>query len=395
MLSYLPNAHELSGVAGLAATLLLFLALGSAATPRRTLPEFQFTAGWGVACLVLTAWGVLTPWSLRWPAAALGLAAVAWLARPGWRERLGAWAALMRMLALTAPFWLLMLSVWPSQIDTWLNLLPNAAYLFDHDRLPTASLPPSYSFLPVAPYNTQFADYLASLASGGFADGAMGLFNAALLCAAALLLARALAATAEGTPPWWACAVGLLLVGPLNPGFVPRFFISPYGEAPLAVTALFAVWLAAEFLGDLARGIAWPKVACASGTGAGGAGQYQAVRDRPPGTDRRHHAGAGTRGSGHHRAPRASRNRGRAGPLAGALSALARLRAEQRLRRGRTEALGVRRLELRTVAADHPRPVGGDVTGRPRSSCSWRRCWGWRHGGCGAIPGAWKVGCWA
>ena len=152
-----------------------------------------------------------------------------------------------------------MLSVWPSQIDTWLNLLPNAAYLFDHDRLPTAQLPPSYSFLPVAPYNTQFADYLASLAAGGFADGAMGLFNAALLCAAALLLARALAGTAEGTPPWWACAVGLLLVGPLNPGFVPRFFISPYGEAPLAVTALFAVWLAAEFLGDLARGIAWPR----------------------------------------------------------------------------------------------------------------------------------------
>ena len=162
-------------------------------------------------------------------------------------------------MLLTAPFWLLMLSVWPSQIDTWLNLLPNAAYLFDHDRLPTAQLPPSYSFLPVAPYNTQFADYLASLASGGLADGAMGLFNAALLCAAALLLARALAGTAEGTPPWWACAVGLLLVGPLNPGFVPRFFISPYGEAPLAVTALFAVWLAAEFLGDLARGIAWPR----------------------------------------------------------------------------------------------------------------------------------------
>jgi hypothetical protein len=259
MLSYLPNAHEFSGVAGLAATLLLFLALGSAATPRRTLPEFQFTAGWGVACLVLTAWGVLTPWSLRWPAAALGLAAMAWLARLGWRERLGAWATLRRMLALTAPFWLLMLSVWPSQIDTWLNLLPNAAYLFDHDRLPTASLPASYSLLPVAPYNTQFADYLASIASGGFADGAMGLFNAALLGAAALLLARALAAKAGGTPPWWACAVGLLLVGPLNPGFVPRFFISPYGEAPLAVTALFAVWLAAESLGDLARGIAWPR----------------------------------------------------------------------------------------------------------------------------------------
>ena len=46
MLSYLPNADELSGVAGLAATLLLFLALGRMATPRHTQPEFQLaTAG--------------------------------------------------------------------------------------------------------------------------------------------------------------------------------------------------------------------------------------------------------------------------------------------------------------------------------------------------------------
>jgi len=259
MLSYLPNAHELSGTAGLAVTLLLFLALGGAATPRRTWPEFQFAAGWGVACVGLTAWGVLTPWSLRWPAAALGLSGSAWLAWAVWHKRLGTWAALPPLLLLTVPLWLVMLSVWPSQIDTWLNLLPNAAYLFDHDRFPAASLPPSYSFLPVAPYNTQFADYLASLASGSFADGAMALFNVALLCGGALLLARAAAATAAGMPPLWACALGLLLAGPLNPGFVPRFFVSPYGETPLAVTTLFAVWLAAETLGDLARGVAWPR----------------------------------------------------------------------------------------------------------------------------------------
>ncbi len=258
MLSYLPNAHELSGVAGLAVTLLLFLALGCIATPSRTLPEFQLASGWGMACFAFTAWGVLTPWSLRLPAAALGFVAVVWLAWPGWRKRLG-WAALARMLLLTTPLWLVMLSVWPSQIDTWLNLLPNAGYLFDHDRFPTALLPPSYSFLPLAPYNTQFADYLASLASGSFADGALGLFNIALLCGCALLLARAVAAMSEGVPPWWACAVGLLLAGALNPGFVPRFFVSPYGEAPLAVTTLFAVWLSAELLSDLARGIAWPR----------------------------------------------------------------------------------------------------------------------------------------
>ncbi len=46
---------------------------------------------------------------------------------------------------------------------------------------------------------------------------------------------------------------------PLNPGFVPRDFFAPYGEASLAVTTLFAVWLATGLLGDLAQGIAWPR----------------------------------------------------------------------------------------------------------------------------------------
>jgi hypothetical protein len=258
MLSYLPSAHELAGVAGMAATALLFLALGGLSTPRRTLPEIRFVAGWGVVCLVFTLWGVLTPWSLQWPAGGLAITGLLWLVRAGWRERLRGWQGLGRILLLTSPLWLLMLSVWPSQIDTWLNLLPNAAYLFDHDRLPTAALPANYSFLPVAPYNTQFANYLGSLAAGSFAEGGMSLFNVALLCAAALLVGRALAAT-ERAPPWWACAIAILLIGPLNPGFVPRFHLSPYGETPLAVTALFAAWLAAEMLGDFANGIAWPK----------------------------------------------------------------------------------------------------------------------------------------
>lgn len=258
MLSYLPTSHELFGVAGLAATLVLFLALGSAVTSRRTLPEVRLVAGWGLACLALTAWGALTPWPLRVPAAALAVGATGWLARPGCRERIAAWGGLGRILLLASPLWLVMLSAWPSQIDTWLNLLPNAAYLFDHDLLPAASRPPSFSFLPVAPYHTQFAAYLASLASGSFAESAMGLFNVALLCCAGLLLARAVAG-AEGTPPWWACAAGLLLTSPFNPGFVPRFFLSPYGEPSLAVTALLGVWLAAQLLSELASGSRWPR----------------------------------------------------------------------------------------------------------------------------------------
>jgi uncharacterized membrane protein (UPF0136 family) len=258
VLLYLPTLHDLLGAAGLVVTLALFLALGSAVTARRGLPEIQLVTGWGLVCIVLTVWGVLTPTSMAIPVAALGAVGLACLALPGGRGRIGGWDGIPRLLLLTLPLWLVMLPARPSQVDTWLNLLPNAAYLFDFGMLPTAHRPVIYSFLPVAPYNTQFAAYIASVVSGAFADSAMGLFNVALLCAAAMLFARNLAGR-TGVLPWWACAAGLLLAVPLNPGFVPRVFFSAYGEAPLAVTTLFAVWLAVEAIEDLADGIAWPR----------------------------------------------------------------------------------------------------------------------------------------
>ena len=87
--------------------------------------------------------------------------------------------------------------------------------------------------------------FAVSLLSRGLATNALSLFNALLLCAAGLRLARILAPT-PATPAWWACAAGLLLAMPLNPGFVPRVFLASYGEAPLAVTLMFATLLGAE-----------------------------------------------------------------------------------------------------------------------------------------------------
>jgi hypothetical protein len=258
--AYLPSLHNLLGAAGLALTLALFVVLGAAAGARREWSEITLVAGWGLVCLVLTAWGTITSAPLLVPLGALGAAGLACLTRPTYRNRIGSLRDAGRLLLLTLPMWLVMLPLRPSQIDTWLNLLPNAAYIFDHGMFPTAPGPPSYSFLPVAPYNTQFAAYGASVASAGFADAAMALFGIALQCAAALLLARVVAAR-NGTPPWWACAVGLLLVVPLNPGFVPRISFASYGEAPLAVTTLFAVWLSVELIEELARGITRPRSA--------------------------------------------------------------------------------------------------------------------------------------
>jgi hypothetical protein len=257
---WLPSAHDVGNAAGLVATVLLFVALGALQPSRRALPETAFVSGWGLSCLVLTFWGVTTAVSLRVALGLLFVVALANLLRSGLAARVGPVGGAERLLVLSLPTWLVMLPARPSQIDTWLNLLPNAVYLFHYDMLPTAARPPSYSFLPVAPYNTQFAAYVASAAAGSFADNAMAMFNIALQCAAALLLARVVAGRNEPLP-WWACAAGLLLAVPLNPGFVPRIFFSGYGEAPLAVSTLFAVWLSVAVIEDMAAGDRWPRMA--------------------------------------------------------------------------------------------------------------------------------------
>jgi hypothetical protein len=262
MAAFLPDLHNLLGLAGVAAALALFLLLGAMTTAAGTFPEIQIVAGWGLTCLVLTAWTVLTPATAKIPLTGLALVALLGLARKRWRDRIGSLAGVGRLLLLSLPMWLVLLPLRPAEIDTWLNLLPNAAYLYDHGMLPTDARPPSHSFLPAAPYNTQFVAYIASVVSGSFADAAMALFNVALLCASGLLLARVIAGRGAALS-WPACAMGLLLAIPLNPGFVPRVFFASYGEATLAVATMFAVWIAIDVVADLARGTVWPRATTA------------------------------------------------------------------------------------------------------------------------------------
>src|SRR5262249_25591605 len=148
---------------------------------RRMPPEVQIGAGWGGLCLLLTVCGVLTPFSLMIPAAGFVLAALCVLAFPHRRPSRGAWKTLGRAALLSLPLWLVMAPIRPSQPDTWLNLLPNAFYLLDWGRLPTAALPHSDSYLPAAPYSTQFLSYLGGLVSPSYPAAGMSLINVALL----------------------------------------------------------------------------------------------------------------------------------------------------------------------------------------------------------------------
>jgi hypothetical protein len=241
----IPTSAQFVDFLWVMASAALLTGLGRLLVPR--LPtEIQLVAGWGALCVVLTLWGCATGASMLGPLVILALVGTAGLA---WRGSGSLGQGLWRLVALSAGIWFVMIPVGPSQSDTWLNLLPNAAYLFDHGMFPRADRAESYSFLPVAPYNTQFVAYLASVLDERLIPSAQGLFNIVLQCAAGGLLARALSPRG-GEIGWTEAALGLLLAIPLNPGFLPHAFFASYGEAPLAVTAMMAIWLGARLLGN-------------------------------------------------------------------------------------------------------------------------------------------------
>jgi hypothetical protein len=251
---YLPHLQDLLAVVVTWAIGTALLLAGAGLTGNRVAPEFQIGAGWGALCILLTSWGVFVPLSLRFPAAAFGIAALGVLLLPGRRPSTDTWVAMGRMLAISLPLWLIMAPIRPSQPDTFLNLLPNAFYLIDYGRFPSSVLPASFSFLPAAPYGTQYLSFLGSFLDSDYPASGMSLVNLMLQLVAALAISRALChrlAAPAAAPSWGLAAIGLLLTTLLNPGFVPRIHLAAYGEAALAAMAVLAAWLFVQAQGEL------------------------------------------------------------------------------------------------------------------------------------------------
>lgn len=245
---------ELSSYVGLYQTLLAFAAMtlaGRVLCRGRWGIAVHCVAGWGALCVLLTLWGVVTAASLRVPAVmflVLALAGVA-VARERWRDDL---SEVGRILVIAAPCLWVMGDIAPSQVDLLAVILPNAGYLYDHAAFPSLAGAPAFSELPVAPYNTEFVSFLGSLFGGGFAANTPSLFTVLLHVVAGLAIARALAG--DKRPGWRLTALGLALATVIDPGFIPRVSFSGYGESPLAITLLFAGWLAAGMMSRLAAG---------------------------------------------------------------------------------------------------------------------------------------------
>jgi len=242
MALYVPGLENILAVVitwGIGVALLL---IGTVLCGSRAGPEYRIAAGWGALCVALAAWGVFVPASLRIPAIAIPAAALAAQLLPRRRVTRADWVALGRVLLLTLPLWAVMAPVRPSQVYTFLNLLPNADYLVDYAHLPTAASEPSYSLYPAAPYGTQFLAFLGSLVDRDYPAAGMSLVNIMLQLTAGLAVARILARP-NPAASWTLLAIGMMLVTLLDPGFVPRFHFSSYGETGLAVTALLATCL--------------------------------------------------------------------------------------------------------------------------------------------------------
>jgi hypothetical protein len=191
---------------------------------------------------------------MRFPAIGLAIVGLAALAAPVVRLSAAEWSSVSRLAIVSLPLLAVLASASPSLPDTFLNLLPNAAYLYDHGGFPADARWPSYSFLPAAPYNLQFASFLAGVISPVFPMNALIAFNLILQLAFALFLARIIAGYGnDGPPSWVAVAIALLLTFALNPGFVPRYDLSGYGEASVTVATAFGGWLLACGKGNRGR----------------------------------------------------------------------------------------------------------------------------------------------
>ncbi len=254
---FIPTAFDLAGWAGALFAALVFIGLGRLAALGKAAPEAALVAGWGAASLVLTLWGVATSSSMRPLALALAILGIVALALPRLRLQRADWRALGRVALLALPFFAVIASARPSEPDTFLNILPNAAYLYDHGFFPGAGRPPDHSYLPAAPYNLQIAGYIAGLVTPGFPANALIAFNFVLELAIALWLARLVAGSEDGdaAPSWGAAALGLLLATALNPGFVPRYHVAGYGELPEAAALGFAAWFAVRAVSSRAAGL--------------------------------------------------------------------------------------------------------------------------------------------
>jgi hypothetical protein len=203
--------------------------------------------GWGILCLLVTVSGVILKISLQYSLYVFVFIACISISLDFYRLNNKKYFEenrqnLFKLLGLSLPLIWIVKDIQPSEIDVLCLILPNSAYLFDHNHFPTSTGPESFSDLPVAPYNTEFIPYLGSIFGGGFASNTLSLLTIFLHLTVSLLIAEILSYPKKEFG-FRVLAVSFALVTFLSPGFAPKLFFSGMGEGPIAICLFYASWI--------------------------------------------------------------------------------------------------------------------------------------------------------
>ena len=258
----MPNWAQIIGVFAMIVIFAHFMMLGvglSRITGANFPIEISIAMGWGISVLILSFWGIFLTAPLYYPALALlGMSAAISCAgkyRPSWHELV----PLGKLALIMLPFLLLMASWRPSHWDSFLNLLPNAEYLWDFDQFPRSDDAITPSVFPALPYNTQLIGYLAGFWRSDYPLAAMTLANILWQALFGLTLARILISarqflTQNPSPPisFAAIAGGMIIATALSPGFRLELTLGDYGEPSTMVLAAWLMVMLCQMLQNVA-----------------------------------------------------------------------------------------------------------------------------------------------
>jgi hypothetical protein len=260
---FVPSFAQLGVTFATLVVAAMCVGLGQLVGARR--PAVALVAGWGVGGLLLLIFTTV----LGAPITAgmtvlgvLGLVGLILVLQGSFDEE--AWESAGRTLALAAPLLWLAGAITPGGYDEYSHWLPNLGYLYLHHHFPTLADPNNVSVRPGYPYGLAFIGLAASMMTFRLAEGAGIVWNVLLLVAFASLCADVIAmqvrlrrgadyprnplTTADG---WAIAGIAVLVATMLSPSFVPRLFLSNYGDGPVAsvvgiVTGAVMLWAATE-----------------------------------------------------------------------------------------------------------------------------------------------------
>ena len=260
---FVPSLTQLAVAAATLAVAAVCVGLGQLVGARR--PSIALVAGWGVGGLAIVVANTIASVPIPLAMAVIGVVGLVGLVlviQGAFDEE--SWESAGRTLLLSLPFLWIAASITPAGYDDYSHWLPNLGYLYLHGHFPTLAEPNAVSVRPGYPYGLALIGLAASLLAQRLAEGAGILWNALLLVAFANLCGDVIATQVRlrrgsdylrnpltSTDAWAIAALGVLAAIMLSPSFVPRLFLSNYGDGPVAsvigvVTGAVMLWVSTE-----------------------------------------------------------------------------------------------------------------------------------------------------